>query len=82
MTILEKLKSSLFWKNMLKVAIPFFLFVIIFSLLFYNGKLIFSGDFETVFQKEFKNGKWINFFVPRLIISLGYGMYVTMKKMK
>ncbi|WP_299617396.1 hypothetical protein [uncultured Tenacibaculum sp.] len=82
MTVIEKLKSPLFWKNVLKVSIPFFIFVIIFSLLFYNGRLIFSGDFQAVFDKEFKNGKWINFLVPRLIISFGYGMYTVMKKMK
>ncbi|WP_299674039.1 hypothetical protein [uncultured Tenacibaculum sp.] len=82
MGAIEKLKNPLFWKNVVKVAIPFFIFVIIFSLLFYNGKLVFSGDFDAVFEKEFKNGKWINFLVPRLIISFGYGMYTTMKKMK
>ncbi len=82
MAVVEKLKNPLFWKNVLKVFVPFFIFVIIFSLLFYNGKLLFSGDFKTVFDKEFSNGKWVNFLVPRLIVSFGYGMYVTMKKMK
>jgi hypothetical protein len=82
MTFLEKIKQPLFWSNFAKIAIPFFVIVTIVSLLMKSSSEIFSGDFNTVNQNNFADGKWKNFFAFKVIFSAVYGLYITNKKMK
>ena len=82
MTFLEKIKQPLFWSNFAKVAIPFFVIVTIISLLINSSSSIFSGDFETLNQSNFADGKWKNFFGFKVVFSVFYGLYITNKKMK
>jgi hypothetical protein len=65
-----------------KVAIPFFIIVTFFSLLWNNGSEIFAGDFATVSEVNFTNGKWVRFWSIKVIMSFIYGVYTTNKKMK
>ena len=82
MAFLEKIKHPLFWSNFAKVAIPFFVIVTVVSLLMNSSSEIFSGDFETLNQNNFADGKWKNFFGFKIVFSTAYGLYITNKKMK
>ncbi len=82
MSFLEKIKQKEFWNNTLKIAIPFFIFVTIISLLMNSWREIFAGDFTKVAEANFTNGKWIQFWSYKVVLSLFYGMYMTNKNMK
>ena len=82
MKFLEKIKQPLFWNNVSKVAIPFFIMVTLISLLMNSWEAIFAGDFGRVFEVNFSEGKWINFWGLKVFLSTFYGIYVTNKKMK
>ncbi|SDS36518.1 hypothetical protein SAMN05216503_2826 [Polaribacter sp. KT25b] len=82
MSFLEKIKNPEFWSNFLKVAMPFFVVVILVSLFINSGRDIFNGDFTKVGEANFGNGKWKNFFAFKIIFSVFYGLYITNKKME
>lgn len=82
MTFKEKIKQPLFWTNFFKVAVPFFVIVTVISLLINSSSEIFSGDFETLNNYNFSEGKWKSFFGLKVIFSAFYGLYITNKKMK
>jgi NTP pyrophosphatase (non-canonical NTP hydrolase) len=68
--------------NVRKVTIPFFIMVVLISLLLNSWEAIFAGNFDLVNEVNFSNGKWMNFWGFKLFLSLFYGIYVTNKKMK
>ena len=82
MTFSEKIKQQKFWNAFFKIAIPFFIFLVIISILFNSFKPLFSGDFATVSEINFDDGKWISFFVIKIIASFLYGLYVANKNFK
>lgn len=82
MTFSEKIKLKEFWQNTFKIAIPFFVFVTIISLLMNSWRAILDGDFVKVAEVNFSNGKWIQFWSYKVFLSLVYGMYMTNKNMK
>lgn len=82
MSLKQNLKNPLFWKNVLKVGVPFFVFVAIFSLLFNTGSAIFNGNWNRVYEFHFANNRWVRFLLQKGIISILYGMYICNKKMR
>lgn len=82
MTVLEKIKTPDFWKNFLKVAIPFFVLVTVISLFMTSWRDIFDGNFEKVNQVNFAEGKWQRFWGFKIVISVIYGLYITIRKTK
>lgn len=82
MPLQKNIAKKSFWVNSFKIGIPFFLIVVIFSLLFNSGGDIFSGNLEMVAETHFTNKKWIRFFLGKIVISMMYGMYVTNKNLK
>ena len=82
MPFLTKVKQKEFWQNTLKIAIPFFIFVTIISLLMNSWRDIFTGDFNKLIEDNFSNGKWIQFWFYKIFLSFLYGMYMTNKNMK
>lgn len=80
MSILKKMQQPLFWRNVMRVTIPFFIFVTLFSLVFTNYKDIFSGNFNNVYEINFSKGKWIRFWGFKIIFSFIYGIWITNKK--
>jgi len=82
MSFSEKIKLKEFWQNTLKIAIPFFVFVTIISLLMNSWRKIFAGDFAKVAETNFINGKWIQFWSYKVFLSFVYGLYMTNKNMK
>lgn len=82
MSMFNKMKSKLFWINVVKVAFPFFIFVTIISLFMNSWRDIFAGDFTTVAETNFTDGKWLSFWLYKVVFSFLYGIYMTNKNMK
>lgn len=80
MQIFENFKSQEFWVNVAKLATVFFILFVIISLVISHFSEIFSGDFETVYQEEWANGKWINYFLIKLAISFVYAVYMVSRQ--
>jgi len=76
------MKNGLFWVNVLKVGIPFLVFVALFSLVVNSGGALFSGDFETVNTINFSEQKWKRFWLTKVAVSILYAVYVVNKKTK
>ncbi len=81
MTFLEKAKTGIFWKNVLKISITFFIILIIISLLFNSFSSIIDFDIEAIKSQNFNEGKWKTFFITKSVVSLLYGIWVTNRKM-
>lgn len=82
MSLFKKMKEASYWVNFSKIALPFFVIFVVISLLWHSGSAIFSGDFETVNELNFSNGKWKAFFGSKLIGSIIYGIWTTSRKTK
>ena len=82
MSFIDKIKNPIFWSNFFKVVIPFFIVVTLFSLFMNSWREIFEGDFTTVSETNFSDGKWKNFWGIKLFITALYGLYITNKNMK
>ena len=82
MGFIQKAQSKGFWNAFLKVFIPFFIFLIIITLLMNSWRDIFAGDFEAVNQLNFSNRKWMRFFGIKFVITFVYSLWMTNKNMK
>ena len=82
MTFTEKIKHQEFWRNFARITIPFFIVLVIMTLLWKSWSAIFSGDFDIISQTHFDEGKWKVFFGVKIVASAVYGLYVTNKNMK
>jgi len=82
MNFSQKIKHKQFWISFAKVTIPFFLFLVVISILFNSFSALFSGDFETVSKINFDDGKWIPFFSIKIVASVLYGFYTANKNFK
>ncbi|CAL2086195.1 hypothetical protein LNI90_01675 [Tenacibaculum dicentrarchi] len=82
MSFSKNIQQGSFWINVLKISVPFLIFVTIFSLLVNSGSALFSGDFETVNNINFSEGKWQRFWLTKLTVSVLYAIYVVNKKTK
>ena len=82
MSFIKKIKLKKFWQNTFKIAVPFFIFVTIISLLMNSWSDIFLGDFTKVAQVNFTDGKWIRFWSYKVFLSFIYAMYMANKNMK
>lgn len=80
--IVARIQTKVFWINLVKVAIPFFILVTLISLFMNSWRDIFAGDFTTVNETNFANGKWVSFWGIKIFICFFYGFWVTNKKMK
>ncbi|WP_456442585.1 hypothetical protein [Psychroserpens sp.] len=82
MTFLEKVKTPIFWKSVLKITIPFFIALVIISLLFNSFSDIINFDMEAIKVANFSDGKWKVFFFSKSVVSLLYGIWVTNRNMQ
>lgn len=82
MSLLKKIQKGSFWVNVLKVSVPFLVFVTLFSLLVNSGSALFSGDLETVNAINFSENKWQRFWLTKVTVSILYAIYVVNKKTK
>ncbi|CAA0194444.1 hypothetical protein [Tenacibaculum maritimum] len=82
MAFLTKIKEPLFWKNVTRIAIPFFIIVTLISLFMNSWKAIFSFNLHEINELNFSNGKWKSFWGYKIIFSLLYGIWQTVKNTK
>ena len=82
MSLLEKIQQPGFWNNVAKVAIPFFILLTIVMLLMNSWRDVFAGDFAKVNLDNFSEGKWVRFFGIKIVISLIYGIWMTVRNTK
>ncbi|MDY7396391.1 hypothetical protein UMM65_14160 [Aureibaculum sp. 2210JD6-5] len=82
MTFLEKIKSAFFWKRALMIIIPFFIVLVIISLLFNSFSAIIEADMATVMEQNFTQGKWKRFFLTKILVSVLYGVWITSRNVK
>jgi hypothetical protein len=82
MTFTEKIQQPVFWMNTFKIALTFFIVLTIISLLFNSFSDLVSMNFAAVMENNFYEGKWISFFGIKIIFSLVYGMWMTVRNMK
>jgi hypothetical protein len=82
MSFIEKIKNPVFWSNFVRVVVPFFIIVTLFSLFINSWREIFAGDFTAVAETNFNDGKWKNFWGIKIFITVFYGLYITNKNMK
>ncbi|QCX37261.1 hypothetical protein FF125_01940 [Aureibaculum algae] len=82
MTFLEKIKTAFFWKRALMIIIPFFIVLVIISLLFNSFSAIINADIATVMEQNFNQGKWKDFFLTKSFVSILYGVWITSRNIK
>lgn len=82
MTFFEKIKTGIFWKKTLQIALAFFVILFVVSLLFKSFSALISFDWQAVAEQNFTEGKWQRFFGAKIAISLVYGIWVTSKHIK
>lgn len=82
MSLFQYLSSKSFWINVTKVAIPFFIVVVVISLLLSNGGDIVKGNFSEIYTTNFADGKWRAFFSFKILFSILYGLWMTFKNTK
>lgn len=82
MTFLEKVKTPIYWRHVLRIGMLFLVLLIIISLLFNSFSDILKFDLEAVKIKNFSDGKWRKFVFSKVAISLVYAMWVVNRKMQ
>jgi len=82
MSFMKNIQVAGFWKKFALIAIPFFVVLVIISLIMSNAKAFFSFDLEVISELNFSEGKWKQFFAIKLVISLLYGFVIAVKKSK
>lgn len=80
MGILDNFKNPDFWKKTLILAGVFFLLFVMISLVISHFRQIVAGDFAAIYQEEWANGKWVNYFLVKAAISLVYAIYMTSRR--
>jgi len=82
MTFLEKIKTKIFWINVLKIAFPFFIIVLAISLLVNSFSSVINLDIETLKSLYISEGKWKFLILPKIIMSIAYGIWISQRNMK
>ncbi|MFD0976472.1 hypothetical protein [Salinimicrobium gaetbulicola] len=80
MRIFDNFKNPDFWVKVLQLALVFFVIFVGISLLISHFSQIISGDFSVIYDDEFANGKWVNYFLIKAAISLVYAIYMTSRR--
>lgn len=82
MGYLDNFKSKDFWIKVLKLASVFFLLFVSISLLIAHFSEITSGNFGAIYEEEWADGKWKNYFLIKAVISIVYAIYMTSRRKK
>lgn len=80
MRIFDNFKNPDFWVKVLRLASVFFIIFVGISLIISHFSQIVSGDFAVIYEDEWANGKWVNYFLIKLAISLVYAVYMTSRR--
>lgn len=80
MQILEDFKNPDYWVKVLQLAFIFFIIFVGLSLILSHFREIIAGNFVAVYEDEWANGKWVNYFLVKAAISLVYAIYMTSRR--
>lgn len=80
MGIFDNFKNPDFWKKTLQLASVFFLLFVGISLIISHFRQIVAGNFAAIYQDEWANGQWVNYFLIKAVISLVYAIYMTSRR--
>ncbi|MEG9328877.1 hypothetical protein SAMN04488034_10770 [Salinimicrobium catena] len=80
MGIFDNFKNPDFWKKTLQLALVFFLLFVGISLIISHFRQIVSGNFAAIYEEEWANGQWVNYFLIKAVISLVYAIYMTSRR--
>ena len=80
MRILEDIKNPDYWVKVLQLGVIFFIIFVGLSLIISHFRPIIAGDFAVIYEEEFSNGKWMEYFLVKAAISLVYAMYMTSRR--
>lgn len=79
---MSKFTTPLFWNKFIRIFLPFFILLVVISLILNSSRDIFSGDFAKVATDNFANGEWVRFFGYKFGIAFVYALFVTNKNLK
>ena len=80
MRILQDFKNPDYWKNVLQLALIFFVIFVGISLIISHFDEIISGEFALIYREEWANGQWVNYFLIKAVISIVYAIYMTSRR--
>ncbi|MCX2838031.1 hypothetical protein OQ279_07670 [Salinimicrobium sp. MT39] len=80
MRIFEDVKNPDYWVKVLQLGTIFFVIFVGLSLIISHFRQIISGEFALIYEDEFANGKWVEYFLIKAVISLVYAMYMTSRR--
>ena len=80
MRIFDNFKNPDFWAKALQLALVFFVIFVGISLIISHFRQIISGDFAAIYEDEWADGKWVNYFLIKAAISLVYAIYMTTRR--
>ena len=80
MGIFDNFKNPDFWKKTLQLALVFFLLFVGISLIISHFRQIVAGNFTAIYEDEWANGQWVNYFLIKAVISLVYAIYMTSRR--
>lgn len=80
MRIFDNFKNPDFWVKVVQLALVFFVVFVGISLIISHFREIVSGEFSVIYEDEFSNGKWVNYFLIKAVISIVYAIYMTTRR--
>lgn len=80
MRILENIKEPDFWVKVFQLALVFFVIFVGISLIISHFGAIVSGNFAEIYKDEWADGKWVNYFLIKIAISVVYAIYMTSRR--
>lgn len=81
MGLLDNFRNKIFWINVLKLGTVFFVLFIFISLIISHFAALSSGDFNAIYEDEWAEGRWREYFLIKLTISFVYAVYMVSRKM-
>lgn len=80
MRILEDFKNPDYWVKVLQLGTVFFVIFVGLSLIIAHFRKIVAGDFAAIYEDEFANGQWVEYFLIKAAISFVYAIYMTSRR--
>lgn len=80
MRILKDIKNPDYWAKVVQLATIFFVIFVGLSLIISHFRQIISGNFAAIYEDEWANGQWVNYFLIKAAISLVYAIYMTSRR--
>ena len=80
MGYMDNFNSRDFWMDVLKLGVVFFLVFVVISVIISHFRQLMAGDFQTIYEDEWADGQWQNYFGIKAAISFVYAVYMTSRR--